>query len=62
MLIFVVKFFVVYKIFNVTLKFEGKIFMAEIVIIIIEKATHENPMVISVCYKSVNTFMDSNRR
>jgi len=30
-----------YKIFNVTLKFKG-IFVAETVIIIIEKATHKN--------------------
>jgi len=41
------KFFVVYKIFNVTLKLEKKFFMAKAGIII-EKAPHDNPMVIAV--------------
>jgi len=40
---------VVYKIFNVTLKFKEKNFMAETaIIIIIEKATCDDPMVIAV--------------
>jgi len=47
MVIFMVKIFVVYKIFNVALKFEGKNFMAETVIIIV-KATYDNPMVVAV--------------